>query len=576
MKGNEVWTAMPAKEEWKTVPRKTREKSFSLKKEEHTQKRVTGTAAPVKSLTKDQPTPYREAVQRGTPYREAVQRGKQSPQMSPSQQMAKIKRDIQIVENPCMSLEGQPREGGRNSQHDFTNQTQLQGSDMPLRVDEEDNSRYSGNPTSKPFRYLSNIDSNSLQEGGLRLFPEAADPRQDTTSGGKEGQLSSSGHKPNSSTILEGVFQGTSSGSYSRLANTCSTISTTESDGNSEIKIPNKNSAEEEDIPNPERRDSLPTSSHGNRQKLLTDNQDKVTPPIDTHTCSTCNKTVHLNLKQHLKSAIHLRILQAATDRDRNADTGSTQLSSESASSLIYDQSLLQRIFNRPDITTLKSIPKNLRRNIATATKVLYHNCNNNIQLIQPHVELLIFLKTVLANMSLSETKNISSKKRRRAQTKYTKDRLDRWQLGGDDRRNLILNILRSPLDTSIRQPQTPASNMKRCLKLATQQGQYSKAVQALSSEGIVEPSTDTTRKLQNKHPLGQLPIPLDLSGVDPGQVHMEDITQALRSFPKDTACGRSGMRASHLMESLYLGTNLDTEFCSLTSGTDRHYARKV
>jgi hypothetical protein len=102
---------------------------------------------------------------------------------------------------------------------------------------------------------------------------------------------------------------------------------------------------------------------------------------------------------------------------------------------------------------------------------------------------------------------------------------------------------------------------MKRCLKLATQQGQYSKAVQTLSSEGIVEPSTSTTSKLQDKHPLGQLPRPIDLSGVDSVQVHMEDITQALRSFPKDTACGRSGIRASHLIETLYLGTNLDTEF---------------
>jgi hypothetical protein len=164
--------------------------------------------------------------------------------------------------------------------------------------------------------------------------------------------------------------------------------------------------------------------------------------------------------------------LQATTDRDRNADIGPTQLDSDSGTSFIYDQSLLQQIFNRPDITTLKSIPKNLRRNIATATKVLYHNCNNNIQLIKPHVELLIFSKTVLANMSLTESKNISSKMRRRAQTKYTKDRLDRWQLGGDDRRNLILNVLRSPLESSIRHPQTPATNMKRCLKLATQQGQ--------------------------------------------------------------------------------------------------------
>jgi hypothetical protein len=204
-------------------------------------------------------------------------------------------------------------------------------------------------------------------------------------------------------------------------------------------KMPNKNFAEEEDIPNSERHVSLSTSSHGNGRKLLTDNQDKVIPLIDNHTCPTCNKTVQLrNLKQHLKSAIHRSHLQASIDRDRNADIGPTQLDSNSESSFIYYQSLLQRIFNRPDITTLKSIPKNLRRNIATATKVLYHDCNSNFQLIRPHVELLIFSKTVLANMSFIETKNISNKMRGRAQTKFTKDRLDRWQLGGDDRRNTL------------------------------------------------------------------------------------------------------------------------------------------
>jgi hypothetical protein len=236
--------------------------------------------------------------------------------------------------------------------------------------------------------------------------------------------------------------------------------------------VPDKNSTEEEDIQHSERHVNLPTSSHGNGRKLLTDNQDKAIPPIVHHTCPTCNKTVQLrNLKQHLNSAIHINRMQATIDRDRKADIGPTQLDSNIESPFIYDQSLLQRIFNRGDITTLKSIPKNLRRNIATAMKTLYHDSNNNIHLIKPHVELLIFSKIILANMSLMETKNISNKMRRRAQTKYTKDRLDRWQLGGDDRRDLILNVLRSPLELSVQYPQTPAINMKRCLKLATQQG---------------------------------------------------------------------------------------------------------
>jgi hypothetical protein len=89
--------------------------------------------------------------------------------------------------------------------------------------------------------------------------------------------------------------------------------------------------------------------------------------------------------------------------------------------------------------TTLKSIPKNLRRNIAMAIKTLYHNSNSNILLIQPHIELLIFSKIVLANMTSLETKSISNKKRRKVQTKYTKERLDKWLSGGEVRDTLIL-----------------------------------------------------------------------------------------------------------------------------------------
>jgi hypothetical protein len=247
--------------------------------------------------------------------------------------------------------------------------------------------------------------------------------------------------------------------------------------------------------------------------------------------------------------------------RESTTDTGPTQMEIVNDTSLIYDKSLIYRIYSRSDITTLKSIPKNLRRNIAMATATLYRNSNNNALHIQPHVESMIFSKIVLANMTSLESKNVSNKKRKKAQAKYTKDRLDKWLLGGDVRDSLILSVLKSPLATYFRQPQSPASNMKRCLKLVTEQGQYSKAVQSLSSEGISEPSAGTTIQLQLKHPLGQLPTPIDLTGVESIQISMEDITLALRSFPKGTACGRSGLRVSHLMETLYLGTNLDNEF---------------
>jgi hypothetical protein len=97
----------------------------------------------------------------------------------------------------------------------------------------------------KPFCYLPNIVSNSVQEGRFRLFSEAADARRDTATGGKEVRLSASGHQPNRSAILDGVFQGTSSSSDTRPTNTYSRTSTSESSGYTEIKIHDKNDAEE-------------------------------------------------------------------------------------------------------------------------------------------------------------------------------------------------------------------------------------------------------------------------------------------------------------------------------------------
>jgi hypothetical protein len=153
-----------------------------------------------------------------------------------------------------------------------------------------------------------------------------------------------------------------------------------------------------------ERQNSLPAGSNGDRQnQLLKDHIHNVESPIATHTCYICNKTVQLrNFQQHLKSSIHARNLQATTDRDSNADIGPIQLESENVTSLIHDKSILLKIFNRSNITTLKSIPKNLRRNIAMATtcgrsgltvshlmEILYLGTNLDTELLT-HVNYLV------------------------------------------------------------------------------------------------------------------------------------------------------------------------------------------
>jgi hypothetical protein len=466
--------------------------------------------------------------------------------------------------------ETSPTSGRRNSQYVPGNKTQHHSSAMHLNVNQENNRSQGEDQTFKHICHLENILSDTNQEGRLNLISEAIDTQHVMVSGSTEREFSNEGYHQDGTAIPKGIFQGACSSSDKRPASLYYSSSTSSSSRYSKSNVQEQNFNEQMLVQNTEGLYCLSASSNGDRQfQHLMDHIHSVESPTAPYTCKICNKTMqNRNYNNHKNSGIHKARLQEIIDRDNIADIRPVQTESVIAAPVVKDKSLVLKIFSRSDITTLQTIPNNLRRNIATALSALYRNSNSNILHIEAHVELLIFHKIVLANMSSLESKNISNKKRKKVQTRYTKDRLDKWLSGGDVRDELILSVLKSPIAQYFRHPQSPASNMKRCVKLVTQHGQYSKAIKALSSEGIVEPSTATTSKLQEKHPLGQLPAPIDLTGVESIQVNMEDISKALRSFPKDTACGRSGLRVTHLMETLYLGTNFDqalsTMYCVL------------
>ena len=90
-----------------------------------------------------------------------------------------------------------------------------------------------------------------------------------------------------------------------------------------------------------------------------------------------------------------------------------------------------------------------------------------------------------------------------------------------------------------------------RRARVAIQDGLYSKAINALTSEGLASASPEVLREMQNKHPqasppalpLGPVPPPLSLSEVV--------VLKAVRSFPSGSALGPSGLRPSHLREAV-------------------------
>ena len=94
------------------------------------------------------------------------------------------------------------------------------------------------------------------------------------------------------------------------------------------------------------------------------------------------------------------------------------------------------------------------------------------------------------------------------------------------------------------------------------QEGLFSKACHILTSSGIAPNNNTVLELLKSKHPLSDPPITPDMSTAPAIHVPPEfNISAILRSFPKATACGPSGLRVQHLIDALNatLPTSIDS-----------------
>ena len=88
--------------------------------------------------------------------------------------------------------------------------------------------------------------------------------------------------------------------------------------------------------------------------------------------------------------------------------------------------------------------------------------------------------------------------------------------------------------------------NSRRCTTL-TQEGQYTRALQALASHGVAEHSAEALAEMKLKHPAPsapQRPPPPETSA--PRAFSGSDVLSAALSFKKGSAAGPSGMRPEH------------------------------
>ena len=92
--------------------------------------------------------------------------------------------------------------------------------------------------------------------------------------------------------------------------------------------------------------------------------------------------------------------------------------------------------------------------------------------------------------------------------------------------------------------------NIRRA-KLAVQDGQYSKAIKALTSNGLATPSAEVLGEMLNKHPQAAPPTLPSVPVPPPLTLSETAVKRGVRSFPNGSAPGPSGLRPSHLREAV-------------------------
>ena len=136
--------------------------------------------------------------------------------------------------------------------------------------------------------------------------------------------------------------------------------------------------------------------------------------------------------------------------------------------------------------------------------------------------------------------------------TTLVRSRIDRWRAG--DVASLWSKAVAGGHSLSKRAQSSSGSQRSRNIrraKLSVQDGQYSKAIKALTSNGLATPSAEVLEEMLEKHP--QVPPPTLLSGPAPPPLILSEsvVKRGVRSFPNGSAPGPSGLRPSHLREAV-------------------------
>lgn len=99
--------------------------------------------------------------------------------------------------------------------------------------------------------------------------------------------------------------------------------------------------------------------------------------------------------------------------------------------------------------------------------------------------------------------------------------------------------------------PETLRKSNARRARKAVEDGQYRKAIQALTSGGLASVTPEVLVEMMAKHPHSSPPPISPDPTTAPPNISEQDVFKALKSFPTGSAPGPSGLRANHLKEAV-------------------------
>jgi hypothetical protein len=147
-----------------------------------------------------------------------------------------------------------------------------------------------------------------------------------------------------------------------------------------------------------------------------------------------------------------------------------------------WDLSLVNEVFSHPNVVVARSIARGALRQIALCFSELMHDIVTHPQDVASYVRLFLFPRAVLKPVPWAILKKYKRKRRGVEKRRFTLSCLKASRDGGDSRDALIREVLRLPA-TRICPPDSQSALLRRYERLMRQDGQYSKAIQALKKK---------------------------------------------------------------------------------------------